>query len=87
MEDAVALGIVLRGVSTPEEIEERLDLYQKIRRDRASAIQILSNVGSDQCHLVYEDLKRFLAESDIPSKHTSPHMCALCGRIVTKYIS
>ncbi|RYO96261.1 hypothetical protein DL765_011642 [Monosporascus sp. GIB2] len=67
MEDGVALGIVLRGVSTPEEIEERLELYQKIRRNRASAIQILSNVGADQSHLVYEDLKEFLAEEDIPT--------------------
>lgn len=72
MEDAVALGIVLQGVSTPDEIEGRLDLYQKIRQDRASAIQILSNVGSDQCSLVYEDLKEFLAEPDIPSTHNYP---------------
>lgn len=72
MEDAVALGIVLQGVSTPDEIEGRLDLYQKIRQDRASAIQILSNVGSDQCNLVYEDLKEFLPEPDIPSTHISP---------------
>lgn len=70
MEDAAALGIVLQGVSSPAEIERRLELYQNIRRNRASAIQILSNVGSDQCHLVYEDLKQFLAEPDIPSKNT-----------------
>ncbi|RYO83408.1 hypothetical protein DL766_006813 [Monosporascus sp. MC13-8B] len=67
MEDGVALGIVLRGVSTAEEIEERLELYQKIRRNRASVIQILSSVGADQSHLVYEDLKEFLAEEDIPT--------------------
>ncbi len=72
MEDAVALGIVLDGVSKPEEIEERLSLYQKIRRNRASAIQILSNAGIDQSHLVYEDLKEYLAEPDIPSKHKNP---------------
>ncbi|KAK7751978.1 hypothetical protein SLS62_006121 [Diatrype stigma] len=66
MEDAAALGIVLQGVSSPREIEKRLDLYQDIRRNRASAIQILSNVGSDQCHLVHDDLKEFLAEPDIP---------------------
>ncbi|RYP63288.1 hypothetical protein DL771_009359 [Monosporascus sp. 5C6A] len=67
IEDGSALGIVLRGVSTPEGVEERLELYQKIRRNRASVIQILSNVGSDQSHLVYEDLKEFLAEEDIPT--------------------
>lgn len=68
MEDAAALGIVLQGVTTPNDIEERLELYQNIRRTRASVIQILSNVGADECHLVYDDLREFLAEKDIPSK-------------------
>ena len=70
MEDGAALGIVLQGVTNPEEIEERLELYQRIRRTRASVIQVLSNVGADQCHLVYDDLKEFLPEENIPSKYT-----------------
>ena len=73
MEDAAALGIVLQGVSTPEEIEERLDLYQKIRYTRASVVQVLSNVGADECHLVHDDLKEFLEEKDIPCKHNTLH--------------
>lgn len=68
MEDGAALGITLQGVATREEIEERLELYQEIRRTRASVVQVLSNVGADECHLVYDDLKEFLAEKDIPSK-------------------
>ncbi|KAK3392895.1 FAD binding domain-containing protein [Podospora didyma] len=66
LEDGCVLGIVLYGVSTPEEIENRLKLYEKIRRNRASAVQILSNVGQDQTHLVSDELKPFMEESVIP---------------------
>jgi hypothetical protein len=67
IEDGVALGLALKG-ATPEQVEERLDLYEKIRRNRASAVQILSNVGYEESHIVYEELKKYLVESDIPSK-------------------
>ncbi|KAH8664662.1 FAD binding domain-containing protein [Xylariales sp. PMI_506] len=66
IEDGVALGIVFNG-ATAEQIEERLDLYEKVRRNRASAIQILSNVGADQSHIVHEELRQFLPESEIPT--------------------
>jgi len=66
MEDGLVLGIVLYGASTPEEIDERLGLYEEIRRNRASAIQILSNVGQDQSHLVRDELLRFIPEDSIP---------------------
>lgn len=43
-------------------------LYEKLRRGRASAIQILSNVGIDEAHKVKKDLMEFLNEEDIPSE-------------------
>ncbi len=68
LEDAVALGIVLCGAAGSEEIERRLGLYEKIRRNRTSIIQILSSVGIDQTPLIRDELKPFIAEKDIPSK-------------------
>ena len=48
LEDAVALAIVLSPDSTPEEIPERLKLYEKIRYERANAIQEFSRqAGAD----------------------------------------
>ena len=61
------MGIALVG-ATPSQIEERLDIYEKVRRNRTSAIQILSNVGQDQTHLVHDELALYLDEKDIPSK-------------------
>jgi len=68
LEDGVVLGMVLCDARTPEDIERALDLYETIRRGRASAVQILSNVGQDQTYLVREELKQYMEEADIPSK-------------------
>jgi 2-polyprenyl-6-methoxyphenol hydroxylase-like FAD-dependent oxidoreductase len=48
LEDGIALGLVFAGVSAPVEIPIRLKLYEKIRRNRAASIQILSNTGYDE---------------------------------------
>ncbi|KAE8453258.1 hypothetical protein EG329_011325 [Mollisiaceae sp. DMI_Dod_QoI] len=48
MEDSMALSVVLPLGTTPEEIPERLQLYQKIRYDRANNIQEFSRqAGKD----------------------------------------
>lgn len=67
LEDGLALGAVLHGASTPAEIEARLDIYHRVRHKRASVIQILSNVGQEQSHLVHDELRQYLAENEIPS--------------------
>ncbi|KAI9900971.1 hypothetical protein N3K66_005233 [Trichothecium roseum] len=69
LEDGLVLGMVLHGASmaTAGDIEERLAVYDAIRRNRASVVQILSNVGQDQCHLVREELSKYLPEDKIPN--------------------
>ncbi|OAA39346.1 Aromatic-ring hydroxylase-like protein [Metarhizium rileyi] len=66
LEDGLALGIVLCGAKTPAEIEERLDIYYTSRHTRTSAIQVLSNVASDETGLVSDELRRYLSEDEIP---------------------
>jgi 2-polyprenyl-6-methoxyphenol hydroxylase-like FAD-dependent oxidoreductase len=39
MEDAAALAVVLPSGTLPEDVPERLKLYEKIRYERAHAIQ------------------------------------------------
>ncbi|OIW33066.1 FAD/NAD(P)-binding domain-containing protein [Coniochaeta ligniaria NRRL 30616] len=48
IEDGLAIGLVMHGVTGSSQIEERLALYEKIRRNRASSIQVLSNFGYDE---------------------------------------
>ncbi|OHF03926.1 FAD binding domain-containing protein [Colletotrichum orchidophilum] len=66
LEDGLALGVVFAGVSDTSDVEKRLELFEKIRRSRASAIQILSNVGTDQTSLVEKDLLEFVPADEIP---------------------
>lgn len=68
LEDGLVLGIVLSKASTPEDIEAGLRVYNQVRRNRASVVQILSNVGQDQTQLVREELLQFLPEEKLPSK-------------------
>jgi salicylate hydroxylase len=68
MEDGFVLGVVLHGASTPKDIGERLKTYEKIRRNRASVIQILSNVGADEVHRVRDELSKYMRPADIPSE-------------------
>lgn len=70
MEDGFVLGIVLYGASSPEDIQKRLEIYENIRRNRASVIQILSNVGADEAHLVRDELSKYMETEDIPSEIT-----------------
>jgi hypothetical protein len=71
IEDGVALGIALFG-ATRDEAEARLEIYDKIRRDRASAIQILSNAGVDQTQLIDKDILKYtdrVPSMSVPSTH------------------
>ncbi|KAK1974485.1 hypothetical protein LZ30DRAFT_640235 [Colletotrichum cereale] len=47
LEDGLTVGLVMSG-ATKADIPERLAIYHKIRHNRASAIQIMSNYGFDQ---------------------------------------
>jgi salicylate hydroxylase len=68
LEDGVALGIVMHGATDAADIEARLAVYEKVRRNRASAIQTLSNIGQDQIRLIGPQLAEFMSPEEIPGK-------------------
>lgn len=45
MEDAAALAVVLQRGTKPEEVPERLRLYEKIRMERAHRVQEYSRLA------------------------------------------
>lgn len=73
IEDGLTIGLVMHGVTDPSQIEERLVLYEKVRRNRASSIQVLSNFGYDQEAPV--ELTEFLEGQPMPK--TMPDMVKL----------
>lgn len=74
IEDGAALGIVF---SSPhfsstntdlKSIEEKLSLFEKIRRPRASVIQMLSNAGQEEMQKIKESvLPYWVGDGEIPS--------------------
>jgi len=44
MEDVGCLGILLSDLRSQSELESRLNLYQKVRKPRASTVQALSGI-------------------------------------------
>jgi salicylate hydroxylase len=78
MEDSLALGLVLHGVTDTSQIEERLAIYENVRRNRIASIQILSNFGFDEA--VPDELVDFLEGRLVPSKYCSD-LFALCPAV------
>ncbi|KIM94740.1 hypothetical protein OIDMADRAFT_45659 [Oidiodendron maius Zn] len=66
IEDAGALAMLLSELQSLEDVPRRLELVQNIRRDRAGAMQILSNAGQDEAHRVEKDAMAYV-HGPIPS--------------------
>lgn len=62
IEDAGALGVLLKDVGTHSQIEDRLALFQRVRKNRASRVQILSRVRVGEEKNVEAEVRRY-AES------------------------
>ncbi|GAM33425.1 salicylate hydroxylase [Talaromyces pinophilus] len=73
IEDAGALGVIFSGSSsqfTIDDIQKRLVLFENIRYNRASAMQIFSNAGQDEPWKIRERAQQYMAAGvEVP---TSP---------------
>lgn len=57
--------------ATPDSITERLAAYERVRMNRASAIQILSNAGQDQVDLTHKQAAKYIGSEElVPSECT-----------------
>jgi salicylate hydroxylase len=59
IEDGGALGYILRGVDNHADISDRLALFEQVRRNRASRVQILSKARVGQEKSVQEELQKY----------------------------
>ena len=59
MEDAGALGELFRSVHDPASIEKRLLLFERVRKDRASRVQILSKARIGTERAVEQELHKY----------------------------
>ncbi|KIA75888.1 salicylate hydroxylase [Aspergillus ustus] len=72
IEDAGALSEIFTGGTalTAEEVQSRLALFEQVRINRASALQVFSNAGQDESWKIREQARKYLPEGvEVP---TSP---------------
>jgi len=62
------LGLILCGAE-PDQVEARLNAYEAVRRERASAVQIMSNVGQDQIAKIQDEVAKYT--KSVPSESIS----------------
>ncbi|KAB8299319.1 hypothetical protein EYC80_001392 [Monilinia laxa] len=72
IEDGHALGLLLSNlqppISTPQPLSALLQTFEKIRKNRASALQMFSNAGVDEGEKVKESARPFIAVGEmVPS--------------------
>lgn len=87
IEDAAALGVLLHGVTagssdkTGDSLEARLKLFQEVRKDRVTAIQILSAVPAveDDFSRVAEKWEKLLPGHEFPSMYPFPSPLSFGG--------
>ena len=61
------MGALFSHVKSIDEVPQRLRLFEEVRKNRASAIQIFSNAGQDEASKIEEAAKPFV-QGPIPSK-------------------
>jgi len=67
IEDGAALGVLLSDLTLIDEIPARLKLFEDLRMDRVSVMQIFSSVGQDE-YLKIADKARKYHKGPLPSK-------------------
>ena len=70
MEDGVVMGLAMNGVTDKTQVASRLALFEQLRRNRVSAIQVLSNFGFEE--KIDEDMVKYMEGQPIPSQCPFP---------------
>ncbi|KAL6703435.1 hypothetical protein ACN47E_009694 [Coniothyrium glycines] len=66
LEDAAALGALFTRETQLEDISSRLELYNKIRYDRAVTVLFMSRKAEDDRGLLMDELKKFVPRAEKP---------------------
>jgi len=62
IEDGAALGVLFSGLEDPADLEKRLQLFENVRRNRGSAIQILSSTNPPASQAIRDAASKYLPE-------------------------
>ncbi|KAJ2897396.1 FAD-dependent monooxygenase OpS4 [Zalerion maritima] len=65
IEDGVVMGMALIG-ATPVQVADRIKMYEKIRINRASVMQIFSNAGQEEPERIRDEASKFIPADEVP---------------------
>lgn len=70
LEDAGALGALFKDVTTSAQVPERLQIFEKVKRNRTAIIQVLSSARAGLEYTVTDKMRQFAEPgSDVPKSH------------------
>ncbi|KAJ5246005.1 hypothetical protein N7468_000988 [Penicillium chermesinum] len=65
-EDAAALAGVLTADVAPEQLSQRLDLYNELRYSHAVTVMIMSRINDERREEMLNELRRFVPNAELP---------------------
>lgn len=80
IEDGCAIGLVMQGVTDNTQIEDRLGMYEKVRYNRASFIQAVSNSSFDE--KLPEETVKYLEGRPAPGMSMLHRLCPQCWLLI-----
>ena len=60
VEDGAALGVLFSNLRSKDEIQRRLKLFEDLRLNRVSALQVISSVGQDEVAQTHDQVRSFI---------------------------
>lgn len=66
MEDAAALGALFSQDIQPSDVPARLEMYEKVRYDRAVTVMMLSRVDNEERSSALSQLKKYVPKAELP---------------------
>ncbi|PYI12992.1 FAD/NAD(P)-binding domain-containing protein [Aspergillus japonicus CBS 114.51] len=65
-EDGAALGAVFTSCTTPEQVPQRLELYNRVRYNRAITVQFMSKTHDEKRGEMLDELRQFVPDAEVP---------------------
>lgn len=65
-EDAAALAGVLTADTTPEQLSQRLEMYNKLRYSHSVTVMIMSRTNEERRAEMLDELRRFIPDAELP---------------------
>ncbi|RAH64620.1 FAD/NAD(P)-binding domain-containing protein [Aspergillus aculeatinus CBS 121060] len=65
-DDGATLGAVFTSCTTPEQVPQRLELYNRVRYNRAITVQFMSKTHDEKRAEMLDELRQFVPEAEVP---------------------